>query len=209
MADRHILFKLLVRETVRRSGRRATFMAKPFAHLPGSSSHIHVSYSCSAAGFSAPSTIQETARTLAGEAPELMLAYAPTRNSYRRFAGGDFAPQDNSVDVESRLAAVRLIDGPSPHLENRIPGADSNPYLTIAATLHAILPDRPTSSAVSSLLPSDLPIAIEAARTGGTFAATFSPTGRDYAILLAEAEHRADLNGSVSDWEWARYSGSI
>ena len=43
MADRHILFKLAMRDLAAANGIAATFMAKPFADTTGSSCHLHLS----------------------------------------------------------------------------------------------------------------------------------------------------------------------
>ena len=42
-ADRHAFFKYMVRSVAEKHGLRATFMPKPFADLPGSGCHAHVS----------------------------------------------------------------------------------------------------------------------------------------------------------------------
>ena len=43
MADRHILFKLAMRDLAAANGMAATFMAKPFPDTTGSSCHLHLS----------------------------------------------------------------------------------------------------------------------------------------------------------------------
>ncbi len=43
MADRHILFKLAMRDLAAAAGMAVTFMAKPFADTTGSSCHLHLS----------------------------------------------------------------------------------------------------------------------------------------------------------------------
>ncbi len=71
--------------------------------------------------------------------PGFMLLFAPTVNSWRRFAPGTFAPPAFSWGVENRTTCLRVV-GASPksiRVENRLPCADANPYLTAAATLAA------------------------------------------------------------------------
>ena len=51
MADRHILFKLAMRDLAAANGMAATFMAKPFADTTGSSCHLHLSLVQEAGGF--------------------------------------------------------------------------------------------------------------------------------------------------------------
>ena len=67
---------------------------------------------------------------------ELTLLYAPNVNSYKRFADGSFAPTAIGWGEDNRTCAVRLVGhGGSARLENRVPGADVNPYLALAAML--------------------------------------------------------------------------
>ena len=68
-----------------------------------------------------------------------MLVFAPTVNSWRRFAPGTFAPPAFTWGIENRTTCLRVVgNGPkSIRVENRLPCADANPYLTAAATLAA------------------------------------------------------------------------
>ena len=67
---------------------------------------------------------------------DFTLLYAPNINSYKRFAGGSFAPTTIAWGLDNRTCAVRLVGhGPSARLENRVPGGDTNPYLALAAML--------------------------------------------------------------------------
>jgi len=70
--------------------------------------------------------------------PDLHVIYRPTVNSYRRFDRTAWAPEDASWGVENRFCAVRAIPQPTPggvRFENRVAGADANPYLVAAASL--------------------------------------------------------------------------
>jgi glutamine synthetase len=92
MADRHMLFKLAMRAFAASEGMAVTFMARPFGDTTGSSCHLHLSLvdgdgrTCS--HDDEPSRISATLRHAIGgvleRAPELMVFYAPTVNSYRR-----------------------------------------------------------------------------------------------------------------------------
>ena len=67
---------------------------------------------------------------------DFTLLYAPNINSYKRFAGGSFAPTAIAWGLDNRTCAVRLVGkGPSARLENRVPGGDTNPYLALAAMM--------------------------------------------------------------------------
>ena len=71
--------------------------------------------------------------------PEMMLVFAPTVNSWRRFAEGTFAPHAFTWGIENRTTGFRVVgeDSQSRRVENRLPGSDANPYLFTAATLAA------------------------------------------------------------------------
>ena len=74
---------------------------------------------------------------------ELTLLYAPHVNSYKRFATGSFAPTAIAWGRDNRTCSLRVVGhGEGLRVENRLPGADVNPYLAlsamIAAGLHGI-----------------------------------------------------------------------
>ena len=74
---------------------------------------------------------------------ELTLLYAPHVNSYKRFAAGSFAPTAIAWGKDNRTCSLRVVGhGEGLRVENRLPGADVNPYLAlsamIAAGLHGI-----------------------------------------------------------------------
>jgi glutamine synthetase len=67
---------------------------------------------------------------------DVFLFLAPTINSYRRLRPGTFAPASVTWGEDNRTAALRLVGkGESRRIENRIPGADVNPYLAYSAML--------------------------------------------------------------------------
>ena len=70
---------------------------------------------------------------------DVTLLFLPTVNSYRRFAPGTFAPPALGWGYENRTTCFRVVghDAGSLRVENRLPGADTNPHLTVATTLAA------------------------------------------------------------------------
>src|SRR5437667_2324822 len=71
-------------------------------------------------------------------ARELAYFYAPGVNSYKRYQAGSFAPTRIAVGWDNRTCGFRLCgEGGAFRVENRIPGADANPYLAFAATIAA------------------------------------------------------------------------
>ncbi len=146
VADQAFLFKLAAKEVAIKHGLNAVFMAKPLAGEAGSSMHLHQSV-VTAAGdnlFSLPdgSISPALGHYIAGlqaYLPELMLVFAPFVNSYRRYVTGSQAPINLMWGLDNRTAGLRVPhSGPAARrVENRIAGADANPYLAIAATLAA------------------------------------------------------------------------
>ncbi len=144
-ADRHVLFKTGVKELALQQGLIATFMAKWHHDFGGSSCHVHMSMldrgGINVFGSAGAGTSAQMRHVLAGlirYVPELFLFFAPTSNSYRRLRPGTFAPAAMTWGEDNRTVALRLVgNGPSRRIENRIPGADVNPYLAYAAMLAA------------------------------------------------------------------------
>ena len=146
-ADRAALFKTGAKEIAARFGIMPTFMAKWNSKLPGSSGHLHQSlWSGGANAFydaKLPHGMSATFRSfLAGILhclPEILPMFAPTVNSYKRLVDGFWAPTRVSWGIDNRTVACRVIEGSekSTRLELRVPGADVNPYLSIAASLAA------------------------------------------------------------------------
>ena len=121
-------------------------MAKWSDHYPGQSGHIHISLRdledkslFSSKKDELPKTLNYFIGGLQTYMREFSLMIAPTVNSYKRLCPGAWAPINMTWGVENRTTAFRVIrgDSSSQRIENRLPGADSNPYLALAATLGA------------------------------------------------------------------------
>ncbi|KAJ3105729.1 hypothetical protein HDU96_008456 [Phlyctochytrium bullatum] len=161
LADQAHLFKMVTKALGLKRGIIPTFMAKPHNNLPGCSGHTHISLSSQDGtqnlfapvegssnedlrpGLMVPGLSRLGEHFLAGVLqglPSFMACYAPNINSYKRLVENFWAPITVSYGVENRNSSIRLITPPtcSPsatRLEVRVPGADSNPYLAIAAIL--------------------------------------------------------------------------
>jgi glutamine synthetase len=139
-ADFHSVYKNGAKEIAAQEGMALTFMAK-FDDREGSSCHIHFSLADDdgKALFGDDRTLFE--RFVAGQLAclrELSLLYAPNINSYKRFQPGSFAPTAVAWGSDNRTCPLRVVGhGPSLRVENRMPGADVNPYLAIAAMIAA------------------------------------------------------------------------
>jgi glutamine synthetase len=69
---------------------------------------------------------------------ELTYFFAPNINSYKRFVPGSFAPTGIAWGLDNRTCSLRVVGhGESLRFENRVPGADVNPYLAVAALIAA------------------------------------------------------------------------
>ncbi len=144
LADQTFLFKRTVRQAALRHDIYATFMAKPYEQEPGSAMHIHQSV-VDHRGKSLFSTKngKDTRLFLAHIAglqrhlPAAMPMIAPFVNSYRRLVRFLSAPINTHWGHENRTVGLRvpLSDAKNRRVENRVPGADANPYLAIAASL--------------------------------------------------------------------------
>lgn len=146
-ADHAILLKQAVQSVAVQHNIRATFMAKPYEATAGSGMHWHVSLLDADGNNVFDNGTEEGSdqlrRAVAGvleTMPEAMPFYAPSINSYRRFKPGLFVPMSRSWGYNNRSVAVRIPGGAATdrRLEFRVPGADANPYLALAALLAGI-----------------------------------------------------------------------
>ncbi len=145
LADQAFLFKRTVREAGLRHKVYATFMAKPMQGEPGSSMHIHQSIVGANNGKNlfASRTGKDTklfhshVAGLQKYLPAVMPLLAPNVNSYRRLTPFSDAPINTHWGYDNRTVGLRVphSEPEARRVENRVAGADSNPYLAIAASL--------------------------------------------------------------------------
>jgi len=145
LADQTFLFKRTVRHAALRHKVYATFMAKPLENEPGSSMHIHQSVVDRRTGRNLFSDRQgrdtglfrSHVAGLQRYLPMIMPLVAPNVNSYRRLQPHADAPINVHWAVDNRTVGLRVpvSNAVNRRIENRLAGADSNPYLAIAASL--------------------------------------------------------------------------
>jgi len=146
MGDRHVIFKQCLKEVAEAAGMSLTFMAKPDASQAGSSCHIHLSlWRDGANAFPGNqqlgrAKVSDTFRWFLGgwiaHVPDVMVLYAPTINSYKRYVDASWAPTRLAWSYDNRTAGFRVVgDGNGLRIECRIAGADANPYMALAAAL--------------------------------------------------------------------------
>jgi len=145
LADEVFFFKRTVREAALRHDMFATFMAKPIAGEPGSAMHVHQSIVDRATGRNLFSNEDGTPAPefywyiggLQRYIPACMALFAPYVNSYRRLARYTAAPINIQWGIDNRTVGIRspVASPAARRIENRVIGADANPYVALAATL--------------------------------------------------------------------------
>ncbi len=227
-ADRHLVFKNGIKEIAAQEGRAATFMAKWTMDDTGSSCHVHTSLwdaesgeplMADAAHATGLSVVGR--QFLAGQlaaARELAWCAAPTVNSYRRYVPGSWAPTAVVWGEDNRTCGFRVVGtGAGRRVESRIPGADVNPYLVLAASVAAGLygidhelelgPACQRNAYEASdvpRIPSTLVEAIDELRGSKVAVEAFGAEVHHHLLNTAVQEWEAS-NRYVTDWELARY----
>ena len=231
-ADRHLVFKNGVKEIAAQEGRAASFMAKWTTGEVGSSCHLHTSLWRAGepvmAGADDAGHLSDVGRRfVAGQvhaARELAWCFAPTANSYRRYVAGSWAPTAAVWGEDNRTCGFRLVGhGPSQRVESRIPGADANPYIALAAAIAAGLygidhtlelgdPYRGNAYEATDVarIPTSLGEAADELGASPVAAEAFGPDVHHHMVNTARQEWEASVRGGVdgdgvTGWELARY----
>lgn len=163
-ADNELFVRNLVRETFRRNGLVATFLAKPVQDVAGSGEHTHIGVTVKLINGKRVNLFTSTKKHFLStigyaSAMGILKNYevinpfiAPTSDSLRRLKPGFEAPVcivtslGHSVDIPSRnrsilLALIRDLDNPlATRFELRAPNPHTNTYLALA-TLYAAMLD--------------------------------------------------------------------
>jgi glutamine synthetase len=229
MADRHTLLKHAAKEIAEQAGASVTFMAKPAAAEAGSSCHIHTSvwdaggehnlfWNDSQPG-GGPSRLFE--QFLAGQlalARDLALFYAPTVNSYKRYQSLSWAPTAITWGQDNRTCGFRVVGhGDAFRCENRLPGADVNPYLAFAATIAAGLYGIERELSLPPVCQGNAYLARDVPRLPATIREAIAALegsavareilGEDVVehYLLTATHEAAAFERAVTDWEVRRY----
>ncbi|MBI6728486.1 MULTISPECIES: glutamine synthetase family protein [Pseudomonas syringae group] len=147
LADQTFLFKHLLKEVALKHGLIVVCMAKPLAHTAGSSMHLHQSVVATDSGVNvfsgADGQPTDTFRHfIAGQQAcmaDFTALFAPNVNSYQRLCQPYASPNNACWSYDNRAAGLRIPSSAAAarRVENRLPGADANPYLAIAASLAA------------------------------------------------------------------------
>lgn len=230
-ADNATRAKTYFRELCAERGLVPTFMAKWSMGQSGCGGHIHQSVWKNAQNAFCDDATNKFSQTghsyLAGMLSSLQdcgVIFRPSVNSFRRFSVLAWAPENVSWGYDNRSAALRVITNPEPkayRIEHRVPGADANIYLSLAAMLaggHCGIVGRavpPLAATGNALNAPDCPrLANNLADATEVFAA--SSFCRDYfgaefvehyaASRRVELKHWNDwLASNVTSFELARY----
>lgn len=228
MADRHVVVKQCLKEIADAQGLSVTFMAKYAADGAGSSCHVHLSLWQSGENSFAgertfgPVQCSDTFRWFLGgwmaHVPELMVFYAPTVNSYKRFQAGSWAPTRLAWSHDNRTAGFRIVgQGESLRIECRIPGADCSPYLVYAAALASGMDGIARRTEPPEIfdgdvyqaeevphVPRSLTQAISLFEQNDFVTETFGPDVVEHYAHFFKTEQQA-YDMAVTDWERQRY----
>jgi glutamine synthetase len=240
-ADDAFTFKNGVKEIAQRNGMMVSFMTKPYADQSANGCHYHHGLVDAATGQNAFTSADGSAALteigrwwlggLIAHAPALTAFAAPTVNCGKRYKLFSFAPTNAAWGNENRTVCFRMkgLGGASAHIENRMPGGASNPYLVMASTIAAgldgirnrIEPGEAVTGIAYGLenvqnLPTRLEWALDAlehdqtlrAMLGEEFIKLFVAVKRHEvgkALANCRAYEAADFADRVEDWERAEY----
>jgi glutamine synthetase len=221
LADQCLLFKRTLRQAALKHGIYATFMAKPMEREPGSAMHVHQSVFDAATGDNLFATrdgefsdlfLQHIAG-LQRYLPAAMPLIAPNVNSYRRLRRYSDAPINLHWGMENRTVGLRVPDSPpaARRVENRVAGADANPYLAIAASLacgylgivEELEPTKPIEGSAYRLaqtLPRYLSDALDLLKRARPLRQLLGEDFVEALIMVKQIEHEA-YQRVISSWE--------
>ena len=226
VADRHLVFKNGVKEIADQCGRSASFMAKWSIDEAGSSCHIHASlWDAESGGALMADDDHSSHLSIVGRqflagllhgARQMSWLWAPYVNSYKRYTPASWAPTAVVWGLDNRTCGFRVVGhADARRVECRIPGADVNPYLALAATIAAglwgiehdlELPAAFTGNAYESTevtrVPTTLVEAIAELETSPLAAKAFGDDVHHHLLNTARQEW-ASANRTVTDWELA------
>jgi glutamine synthetase len=227
--DLGFTFKNGVKFIASQFGYHATFMTKPFTDQSACGAHTHISLISKDSGENAfldtnnEHGLSQTAfyflQGMLKHANAAMALMAPTPNCYHRFVPHHFAPSNISWGLEDRSAMIRAKNSRDSrtHLENRLPTALSNPYLSIAAVVAAgtlglqeaaMPPDAVKGLAEEHSgfepLPTTLDVALDMLERDEAFGSILGDEFVQVFTTMKRSE-LARLKAHVTDWERDEY----
>jgi glutamine synthetase len=234
-ADMMVLFRSAMKQIARRHGLHVTFMCRPgVPNAFASGWHLHQSLrDGSGANAFVATGVGEVLSPLGRAWLAGLLAHAragaafstPTINGYKRYRAYALAPDRANWGQDNRGVMVRVLGragDPATHLENRIGEPAANPYLYVAAQVHAgrdglarVLDPGPSADTpyetAAELLPTSLGEALDALHASTCFRAAFGDGFIDYFQRIKRAELARFLESGtagvpeVTRWEQKEY----
>ena len=150
-ADDAAFFKMMTKAYARRQGRTACFMAQMGSNFAGLSGHLHLSFHDKKTGkalfpdrkgeHGMSKKFRSAVAGMVALAPDGFAMSHHTVNAYRRHSPGNWAPKTSSWAPENYSVGVRVVAAPEDRcrLEYRLPGSDTNPFLTLSFAIAACL----------------------------------------------------------------------
>lgn len=229
IADMAFYYRTSIREVAAQHGYRATFMSKPLANGSGSGAHLHHSLFDEEGRNvffdpAAPDGLSALCRSfIAGQlahAGAITAVCCGTVNAYKRLVPHAFAPTRAVWGHEHRSAMVRVPHARGVHtrLENRIPGADADPYLSLAVILAAgldgvergLVPPPPVARDPEAddeapALPRTMEQGLRVLEEDHWLRETLGDTTIERLYALRQAEYAQFLQ-HITDWEKQTYA---
>ncbi len=243
-ADNMVLFRSAVKQALRRAGYHAAFMCRPpFPNIMSSGWHLHQSLVDLNTGANLfqreapapgtqPTDAQYTVSPLGEHYLAGLLAHArgmtvfctPTINGFGRFRPNALAPQAVLWGRDNRGAMLRVVGQPgdtATRIENRIGEPAANPYLYLAAQIHAgldgitrqlkapVATDAPYGEA-GVRIPTSLGEALEALQGDALLGQAFGDSFIDYFTRIKQSEiSRHEQAADKDDWQRREYFSRI
>ena len=234
-ADTMVLFRAAMKQIARRHGYLVSFMCRPgLPNMFSSGWHLHQSLIVKKNGANAfVSNSGEILSPLGRHYLAGLLAHAraaaafttPTINGYKRYRAYSLAPDRAIWARDNRGVMLRVLGepgDPTTHIENRVGEPAANPYLYMAAQIHAGLDGlarkfEPGPSAdtpyetEAELLPKSLGEALTALRESALFREHFGAGFVDYYCRIKDAElarfrqTEKDDDPEITRWEQKEY----
>ena len=243
-ADNMVLFRSAVKQALRRAGYHATFMCRPpFPNIMSSGWHLHQSLvdlqnganlfqRDTPAKGTKPTDAQYTLSELGEHYLAGLLDHArgmtvfctPTINGFGRFRPNALAPQAVLWGRDNRGAMLRVVGqcrDAATRIENRIGEPAANPYLYLAAQIHAgldgiarqlkapVATDAPYGEA-GLRIPTSLGEALGALRDDPALVDAFGNSFVNYFTRIKQSEiTRHDQAADKDDWQRREYFSRI
>jgi len=225
-ADQLFQLKRLIKGCASKHNLLASFMAKPIASLPGNGLHMHCSLLDENGDnifelerSKAPPALRHFIGGLQRYLPDAFALIAPNVNSYKRFVGDLSAPINLEWGYDNRTTGLRVpfSEPKAGRVENRIAGADANPYLMFASMLACGLlglrqklePNKPFEGDAYDLepkFPEDLGVALRLLEQNKDLTQLLGSEFVEVFVSVKRAELQ-DYMKSITQWE-VGYLGS-